>query len=427
MYAKSIGALKKFEQRLLRVGTRSEQTRETYRTAVGQFAEVLDMSPSEIVAAVENGKDPYTLIDTFVGDLLYRDKSPQTVRVYVAGVRKFFEANDIFIYPRELNARVEMPKPKTRSHDRIPTEEELKLVFNVLDLRGRALMAVLVSSGMRIGAARKITLRDVHFDEEITWVNLRASYTKGKNPRIVFISDEATAVLRQYIESEKRRGRFQSQDERVFPISKSTSWYILNNAFKKANLIGEKEYGRYDLHPHSLRKYYRTMLAAAGVPESFISKLMGHRKYLDESYLRAKKEMLVQEYRKAMPKLTISTPVKKETKFDKLLQMAESLGISESELREFVTERFFHGQVYVPAEGEELPEGGGIDVLELAYAIFPEEVDRLFKELVQRKLQGTDNPGNAQKVVEEEQLEDYLAKGYKVENVLPSGRIVVAA
>jgi len=425
MQEKRSDALWKFHDRLLRVGTRSEQTWQTYRIAVEQFAEVLGMSATDIVTAVQSGHDPYALIDTFVGDLLSRDRSPQTIKVYVAGVKKFFEANGIYIHPKELKAKVEMPTPKSRSHDRIPTEEELKLVFNVLDLRGRALMALLVSSGMRIGAAIKITLRDIHFDEQITWINLRAAYTKGKTPRIVFISDEATAVLQQYIESEKRRGRFQSEDERVFSVSPYTAWYILHNAFKNANLMGGKEHGRYDLHPHSLRKYFRTMLAVAGMPESFTDMLMGHKRYLDESYLRANTEMLAQEYHKAMPKLTISTPVKKETKFDKLLQMATSLGISEEELREYVVERFFHAQIYVPAEGEELPEGG-IDVLELAYAIFPEEVERLFKEMVTKKLQGTNNPGTVQKVVEEEQLEDYLAKGYKVENVLPSGRIVVA-
>lgn len=425
MHVECSDALQRFQKRLARVGTRSEQTRETYIIAVEQFAEALGMSPAEIVAAIENGEDPYALIDTFVGDLLYRDKSPQTIKVYVAGVKKFFQANDIYIHPKKLKAKVEMPTPKTRSHDRIPTEEELKLVFNVLNLRGRALMAILVSSGMRIGAAIQIKLRDVHFDEEITWINLRASYTKGKNRRIVFISDEATAILRQYIKNEKSNGRFQSKDEEIFQMSQSTAWYIFNNAFKKTNLISEKEHGRYDLHPHSLRKYFRTMMAAAGVQKSFTDMLLGHKEYLDESYLRASKEMLAEEYRKAMPKLTISTPVKKETKFDKLLQAAKNLGISEEELQEFVAERLFHGQTFAPEE-EDVSGEGGMTVLELGYALFPEEVERLFKELASKKTGAGFNPGNTQKVVEEENLEEYLAKGYTVDSVLPSGRIVVA-
>ena len=417
-------AFKKFINRLARVGSRSQKTKITYCMALKNFVNYTGLQPCEIIEGVKTGTlNPYSMLDDFVGYLIHEKRAPKTVNVYVAGIKKFFEANGVYLQRERLKAEVELPKAEALTHDKMPTEDELKLVFNLLNLRGRALLAVMVSSGMRIGEVIKIKLSDVHFDKPLTWISLRREYTKGKKPRIVFISDEASALLQQYIETEKARGRFKSKEERIFNISQCTAWYILMHAFRRANILEKGEYGRYILHPHSLRKYFKTMMASAGVQESFIDLLMGHRKYLDESYLRANKEMLAKEYLKAMPKLTISSPTKKESKFDKLLEMAKLLGISEEELREFVTSHLFHGQEFILDKGR--VGENGIDVLELAYAIFPKEVEALFKQLVKRKASIPNSNDNCQKIVSEEDLEQYLAKGYKVKTVLPSGRIIV--
>ena len=60
-------------------------------------------------------------------------------------------------------------------------------------------------------------------------------------------------------------------------ITTSAVHKLVHELYQKAGLIPEKSVGRrYDLRVHSIRKFFRTQLAALGMPTDYIEYMMGH-------------------------------------------------------------------------------------------------------------------------------------------------------
>jgi len=70
--------------------------------------------------------------------------------------------------------------------------------------------------------------------------------------------------------------------------------------------LAEKKRRFHSLRLHTLRKYFRTRLEAANVPTGFIERMMGHKPYLDQSYLKPSEEELAMKYRLGISGLTVS-------------------------------------------------------------------------------------------------------------------------
>jgi len=97
-------------------------------------------------------------------------------------------------------------------------------------------------------------------------------------------------------------------DKRVFPFHKSTAEKLWKEALEKAGLLRfDKSTGRKTLTIHSLRKFFRTQLVKAKIPEEVINSLMGHgRQSLQQIYTKIPKEEIVKMWKEqAEPELTI--------------------------------------------------------------------------------------------------------------------------
>jgi integrase len=70
--------------------------------------------------------------------------------------------------------------------------------------------------------------------------------------------------------------------------------------------LAEKKRKFHSLRLHTLRKYFRTRLEVANVPTGFIERMMGHKPYLDQAYLKPSEEELAERYRIGLPELAIS-------------------------------------------------------------------------------------------------------------------------
>ena len=157
------------------------------------------------------------------------------------------------------------------------------------------LFLVLTSLGMRIGECLQLKISDIRLDEDPPQINLRPEYTKTGNRRTAFISQSAKQYIKEwlknrqdYIRSAAKRGRFprDPMDERMLPFSQTNALIIWHNAIKKARL-NERDCGtnRYKLHPHCLRKFFRTKLGVV-IPVDVAEALMGHQGYLTQAYRR---------------------------------------------------------------------------------------------------------------------------------------------
>jgi integrase len=243
------------------------------------------------------------------------DKPPKSVRLMLAAVRTFLVENDVELpakFWRRLIKRIRGSRALTL--DKVPSNVELRRIIMHMPVHGKALFLTLASSGMRIGEALKLKVEDVEFDTKPVKVNIRGEYTKTGNSRLAFISREAAEAIQewlkvrsQYIKAaagkSKPREHYKVEfkgkpidDPRVFPFEANTAYAIWKNALRKAGFLKkDTQTNRHTVHPHVLRKFFRTKLGSV-IPVDVVEALMGHEGYLTEVYRRYSQEDLARFY-----------------------------------------------------------------------------------------------------------------------------------
>jgi integrase len=235
-------------------------------------------------------------------------------------------------YDRELSAkdlkfiRHKLPKGNVRTVDKDMDTETIRVILQHLDVKGRALILVLASSGMRINEALSVTLDDIDFKSKPACITIRGETSKNGENRITFISDEATQAVNEwlkvrtdYIRSSANRNnglvktgrgatKSNEDDGRLFPFSDQNASALWNNAITKAGLFSrDKNTNRKQLHYHQLRKFFISQLSLI-VSKEIGETLAGHEGYLTGAYRRYTKKQLAEEYLKGQHLLTIQAP-----------------------------------------------------------------------------------------------------------------------
>jgi integrase len=387
--------------RVLRREGESERTLNTYLTGVYYFLGFVGCFDADgFVGDARSGRvDVKKLLEGFVDYQLERGVARKTVTTWLTPVKRWLEVNGVKV-------DVKAPRKWITYEDRIPTHDEL---LKVLDFcrspRDRALICILASSGLRPRELVAIKYRDIKEDFEKGTIPckvlVRAPNTKGKRTRITFISEEAVRHLKAYYGQRQPREddpMIGSAGDPTKPVAVATLLNQLALLFKRAGLTVQNGERRHPLHPYSLRKFFRTNMSHAGVPDPYIRYFMGQKGYLDDSYFRANENMLREMYMKGMPMVTISQSQKPD-KIEMLKAFAKTLGIKEIEVKMAAAKKA------EPNLSEE----------EILGKIIREELGIPHKKI----------SGDPKKVIKEDQLEHYLAQGWDVQTILPSGRILI--
>jgi len=176
-------------------------------------------------------------------------------------------------------------------------------------------------------------------------VRVRPEAAKERVAYVTFMSLEARGLLKRYLDLRSRRGEpmksevpliakyeVKEVDKKATKKLLEEGWWIakqkgdsviLKKAIKiseaalrsrwrrllKSADLAEKKRRFHILRLHTLRKYFRTKLEASNVPTGFIERMMGHKPYLDQSYLRPSEEELLERHRLGIPELAIRSMV----------------------------------------------------------------------------------------------------------------------
>ncbi|NIM44077.1 MAG: tyrosine-type recombinase/integrase [Nitrososphaeria archaeon] len=201
--------------------------------------------------------------------------------------------------------------------DKVPSNEEFRKIITHMPIQGKALYLMLAASGMRIGEALQLRLEDIELDSDPVKVKIRGEYTKTGNPRIAFVSSEAREAVEEWLKTREeyigravgRSHRYEkaSEDDRLFPFLDSTAYIMWKNALKKTrNHEKDPSTKRLRVHPHVLRKFFRTKMGTM-VPVDVAEALMGHEGYLTALYRKYSDEDLARFYRQGEPSLLVFT------------------------------------------------------------------------------------------------------------------------
>jgi integrase len=311
--------------RLLGSAKLSDATKQAYLGRLRQYLRVVKMDPDGLVKSAR--VHPKKFEEGFIKFLqeTARSSSASTTAAYRDSIKRFLELNRIdkinWDYVNEY-----VPTAKKSGQDRAPTQEEIRMLTDVSDLRTKCLVLFLCSSGARIGSVPYLKWRDVE-DVEVDGVKFAkvAIYRGEPEEYTTFVTPECYRYWTEYKRWRTGIGEQVSGGSYVF-VTQGNATKFDPNAVKPANVktlknmlgkllramrmrsvIGERgSYRNYEFkQAHGFRKFFKTRMEVAGVKPIAIETMMGHNTGVSRSYYKPTVQELASEYSKAIGELTI--------------------------------------------------------------------------------------------------------------------------
>ena len=235
-------------------------------------------------------------VEAFVEHEHSRGLKPNTVRSRYAIVHAFavFLIDNGVISPEVIfrPIRIKLPDPLPRA---IPPEHVQRLVGVLEGPRDRALILVLLRTGMRIGELLSTQMRDVHMPERFIAIPQASKNITG---RVVYLSDDACEALNGWFEVRDERRAFLFYSQLRHRMSYGCARLIFKKHLDEAGL-GDKGYGL-----HCLRHTMATDMLNAGMRIECLQQILGHSTLeMTRRYARLTDATRQKEYFRAMETL----------------------------------------------------------------------------------------------------------------------------
>jgi integrase len=224
----------------------------------------------------KNEFDVYVILDEFVSYLVdpILKLTLSSIKVCMAAIRSYLGYYDIDINPSKFKRKVKMPKMYREDEEPLDVSDIRKILLSCNNRRLKTYLLILASGGMRAVEALAIQLKDIDFTVSPTKVHIRKEYSKTKTARDIYISDEATQYLKQWINwkyNNEERPRSRADDDLVFTVYTTktpTALYVkvLAEFEKLLSVVGldarkEGKQRRRKITLHSLRRFVKTVIS----------------------------------------------------------------------------------------------------------------------------------------------------------------------
>ena len=240
----------------IRIDGKSEKTIEQYVRTIRKLGELI-CKPYTEMSAYE--------IRYYLATLKEKGNSNRSIENQRAYLSAFFQ----WMFVEEMIQRNPCGKIKP-----IKVEDKVRLPFssvqldamrvNCKDARQRAMLELLVSSGVRCEEFCHLMISDVDLQAKTVLVR----NGKGSKDRKTFMSDLAAAHLQKYLDSRK-------DDRPELFVSNYKMPYSNNGIDRQLKRIAERA-GVENVHAHRFRRTFATNLYKRGMDVHEIQRLMGH-------------------------------------------------------------------------------------------------------------------------------------------------------
>ena len=238
-----------------------------------------DYNSDNIVDAITQNKiNVYNLLDSFVSYIqsVKVGISSKSIVAYMAGLRTYFGYHDIDIIPSRFKKKVFVPVVYREDEEPIDASDIRILLLSCNSKRLKPYLLVLASGGMRTVEALAIRNKDIDFSQDITKIHMRKEFTKTKVARDIYISNETTYHLKQWLDwkyKNPEKPREFNNDDLVFTVYQSAStpeslYQQICREFQRllmtVGLDERKDTGVYRRHKimlHSFRRHCKSVIA----------------------------------------------------------------------------------------------------------------------------------------------------------------------
>ena len=235
-------------------------------------------------------------IEAFIESLQDRGLKPNSVRTRLCGVYAFVR---FLIEKKAVSHELLERRIKLKLPDRLPRAidpGDLKQLLSVIDnIRDRALLLLLLRTGMRIGELLHTKVHDVDLNNHRILIYQAEKTGVG---RVAYYSEDAKEALLSWLRVRNtfKENLFYGQGHR--PLCYEAARSMFNKYLEKAGLL----YSGYTLH--CLRHTFATDLLNARMPLECLRVLLGHTSLeVTRIYARLTDKTREQEYFMAMERI----------------------------------------------------------------------------------------------------------------------------
>ena len=231
----------------------SHNTVKTYVDVTSSFLRYLNYQNLNLISARSIEQFNYDFIFNAKKSISYQNQC-------ISGIKHYIDFKNIEVDSFDIKR-----PSKDRKLPNVLSKSDVKNLFDATkNLKHKTLLILVYSSGLRIGEALKLRIKDIDFERGL--IHIKSA--KGKKDRYTLLSKALIPILKSYINhytpnSYLFEGRFgdpytQVSARQVFKKS------LLNAGIKKYSTL------------HTLRHSFATHLLEAGTDIRYIQELLGH-------------------------------------------------------------------------------------------------------------------------------------------------------
>jgi integrase/recombinase XerD len=264
------------------------------------------------------GKNPLNAnkddLRAFLAQLKTRELKFETIKRFFTSLSAFYEFlimdglvefNPILPF-RKYYLRRYKNGGDSENRKLISVEDASRLVNSILDTRDRCILVLLFKTGMRVGELTSLDMGDVNLDKGEVMLKQK----KKRCNRILYLDDEANAVLQRWLMARKNRKGAESKALFLSQIGTRITKRTVEELTKRhAERVGlHKPGARLEdrFTPHCCRHWFVTHLLRAGMSRDFVKELRGDtRGEAIDIYNHIDKKELKESYLAHIPQLGI--------------------------------------------------------------------------------------------------------------------------
>lgn len=291
---------------------------------------------------------------------------------FLCAITHFLDMNDYIFNKKKVNKfrgdLVSKYEYRAYNHD------EINKLLSVCDHRGKAIVLLMASTGMRVGGIPDIRLKHLkrwNLDHKNYVYQIRVYANSPKYRYNTFTTPEAAKAIDGYLEQRKRCGdnirkdpqtenwlpgdayltiqNFSKENYPIVPrptVAESITKFvrekleesglrtrkkIIHNS--KTTRFSEAGRHRNEIHPcHSFRIFAVTNMQRSKLDKTIREMLVGHSTGLDKAYYKPQDDEILQEYLKAVDLLTISNENRLQKQVDYYKERADKLDLMAARL-----------------------------------------------------------------------------------------------
>ena len=291
-------------------GHKSKQTAIKYRNNFDHFLNFIRIHDLDVFLDLGNEAIQELVIKYILSmrDDVEKRYSRSTVNTNVAAILYFLESNDIELNKRKL--RRYYPSDESTNDDRPYTREEIAKILSVCDLREKAMILLMASSGVRIGALCSMQISD------LTEVDFQGSklykvqvYARTRDKYTAFTTSESYNAIQEYLNFRKRYGEelkdkpksplfrkhFNKEDPFIINVPKGLSDVSVKKAvdgvLKKSGAKTSE-----CMRSHAWRKGFKSICEQSGMKSINVEMLLGHDIGISGHYYRPAESDMLEDY-----------------------------------------------------------------------------------------------------------------------------------